>query len=528
MSDVTAVPDVTSSLSDVPGPIYDAIVVGGGVGGAYAAYRLRTGALAGGTLPPDPADRKILLLEGSDRIGGRLESIAPPGASDLFAEFGGMGYTTGHTNVCGLVDHFGLAWQPFPTSGPDNLMYLRATRFTTSQATDPAVVPYRLQGNEVGKSPGGLMVQVITDVFGADAPTWSKEKWDDVLSTFVFHRRNLRDMGWWNFLSMNMSEEAFAYAQQGMGHFFQVANWNCAEAIPWFFGDGTAAYRTLTRGYDQLPISLANGFVQAGGELRMSTSMTGAEWLGSGFLVGTADGQTLATRRLILAMPRRALELVAPLTPVLDQPHVRSMISTVTGQPVMKIFLAYDRPWWQSLKIAAGSSSTDLPISNVWYFGPESGTNGNSLLMASYNDTLATSYWEGLTGGARYPDQPNRHVPSYDPNSTWGRQACSDLMVEEVQRQLALLHGVTPPAAYTSSYRDWSLDPYGGAFYTWNVGVDAKGVMDLMIQPDPNVALYTCGSAYSRDQGWAEGALDTAEMLVGGPLGLAPPPWLQT
>src|SRR5687768_10935018 len=84
---------------------YDLVVIGGGPGGTYAAWRAQTGASnSSSPLPPDPAQRKVLLLESSDRIGGRLESIVAPGTQGLVAEFGGMGFTGNDTIFTALVD----------------------------------------------------------------------------------------------------------------------------------------------------------------------------------------------------------------------------------------------------------------------------------------------------------------------------------------------------------------------------------------------------------------------------------------
>jgi monoamine oxidase len=70
------------------------------------------------------------------------------------------------------------------------------------------------------------------------------------------------------------------------------------------------------------------------------------------------------------------------------------------------------------------------------------------------------------------------------------------------------------PEPYSAAWMDWSQDPYGGAFNTWNVGVRPDEVAAAILQPDPAVPLYVCGEAYSHDQGWVEGALDTAEQVV--------------
>jgi monoamine oxidase len=181
----------------------------------------------------------------------------------------------------------------------------------------------------------------------------------------------------------------------------------------------------------------------------------------------------------------------------------------VTGQKVMKLFLCYDQPWWSQLSITSGPSGSDLPIGQVWYFGPDSAQNESSLLLASYNDTLSTTFWEGLASGPPFQGAFAGDVDPY-----WAEQAPSAFMVDEAQTQLGELHGLTVPQPYSAAWMDWSQDPYGGAFNTWNVGVDASAVASAILQPDQSVPLYVCGEAYSHDQGWVEGALDTAEQVV--------------
>jgi len=512
---------ITSSAAGEP---LDVLVIGGGVGGSYAAWRLLTGEVADDTsgIPSDPSARRVALAEASHRIGGRLESPAAPGAPELHAEFGGMGFTSHNTILTALVDDvFDLRAQPFPRGGGSNLFYLRGERFTADQLANGYEVPYQLDAADRGKGPMTLIVDAIERVLPG-ATGYSPAEWKQVQADTIFAGRHLREIGLWNFLLMNMSAEAFAFAHDATGHFFEVSNWNCAQALPWLLGDGNASYRTLTDGYDQLPITCAKRFVDAGGLLQTELAAEGIAANDDGTLrVSFGDAGTADARRVVLAMPQRALELLAPSSIVLGRPDLSPAVGSVTGHRVMKIFLAYDTPWWQQLGITDGSSSTDLPLGQCWYFSPVAGQgNTNSLLMASYNDTLATTYWEGLEGGQAF-------VNPAGTGPFWSAQAPSALMVEEVQRQLAEVHGsVTIPAPYAAAYRDWSVDPFGGAFSTWNVGADADAVEAVMLQPDPTVPLHVVGSTYSSDQGWAEGALATAERLVTERLGFARPPWL--
>ncbi|MFK8025649.1 MAG: flavin monoamine oxidase family protein, partial [Ilumatobacter sp.] len=336
--------------------------------------------------------------------------------------------------------------------------------------------------------------------------------------------RRLNDLGFWNFLLMNMSNEAFSYLHDVVGHFFEVANWNCAEALPWFLGDGAAAYRTLVGGYDQLPKQLADEFGRAGGLVQLNTPVTGVTkppLEPFSLDVHPGVGATPYTAgRVVLAMPQRALDLLAPHCVAIGHESMKSVMSSVTGRKVMKIFLTFDRPWWNDVGITSGASSTDLPLGQCWYFDPPA-SGGDGLMMASYNDTLATTYWQGLEGGTRFTNTaPN--VPK-----NWAEQTASQGMVDEVLRQLAEMHpGATIPAPTSAAYMDWTKDPFGGAFSTWNVGVDVQAVEDRMIHPDPSLPLHVCGSTYSSDQGWAEGALQTAERVAQEHFGLLKPNWL--
>jgi hypothetical protein len=492
--------------------IYDAVVVGGGVGGAYAAWRLLTGQVSAGSLiPQDPSQRRVALVELSDRIGGRLESLLPPGMEDLRAEFGGMGYTSNDALVNKLVSLFSLPSQPFPHGGPSNLFYLRGARFTVAQANDPTFAPpYQLEPGDKGVDPRTLVPRTIEDVFPG-CSTWTQEQWNAATSK-LYKGRSFNDLGFWNFLEMNMTNEELSYARDSTGHFFEVANWNCAQALPWYMLDGNATYSTLTDGYDQLPITLAATFADAGGQQFMSTPVAAVQQVTIGpqgattMEVTAAGGDTCTAGAVVLALPRRALEALE--SDVLAEPAVQQLVTSVTGQPVMKVFCCYEEQWWKPLGITAGSSATDLPLGQVWYFGPDTSTN-NSLLLATYNDTLNPTFWEGLASGPRFPTQGPGGV---DPH--WAAQAPSADMVGEIQRQLVEAHGMTIPEPYSAAWMDWSNDPYGGAFNTWNVGVRPDQVAAAILQPDESVPLYVCGEAYSHDQGWVEGALDTAEQVV--------------
>jgi protoporphyrinogen oxidase len=81
----------------------DVAIVGGGVSGIYSAWRLIHSNPSKSSIQRAWAEKhsdgklKIGVFERSDRIGGRLLSLVPPGMPNLRAELGAMHYTSNQT-----------------------------------------------------------------------------------------------------------------------------------------------------------------------------------------------------------------------------------------------------------------------------------------------------------------------------------------------------------------------------------------------------------------------------------------------
>lgn len=504
-------------------------VVGGGISGVYAAWRLQTDPRFGG--------QGVYLFEASDRIGGRLESLTPPGAPQLRAEFGGMGFTNMHTFVYGLVTKvFGLPTAPFPSQTPD-LLYLRGDHLTEANITN-GTVPYSLAPSEKGQQPADLLVTVVKNLIGEDPTTLTHDQWMTLFASKTFDGLPAQQLGFWNFLTQagGLSTEGYAFARDIFGHDIPVYNWNAADALEWFFADfapGTS-FLHLPGGYETLPISLADAFGDAGGTVSLSTPVTrvASGPGGSGFTLDLADGSQVAAQIVILAIPQRALELITPGSVILPDTDVQQLLGSVSSLPVLKLFLVYPSAWWTENDVAPafGRSITDVPLRTIYYWGvegdPVDPTNTNALLMASYTDALELDFWEGLRNGPAYSDLPNPFTGRYPGSPQWPAQAATTAMVTEATRQLAAVHStLTVPMPYTTAFKDWRDDPYGAAMHVWNVGVMSDQVSAQMVQPRSGAPLFICGETYSTKQGWAQGALLTAEAVVEA-LGLAPPPWL--
>jgi len=81
--------------------IYDYIILGGGIAGLYSIYKLSK----------EYPNKTILLLEKTNRFGGRVESIQlqPKNDPEYIIEAGAGRFSQHHPNLQALITEFGLA-----------------------------------------------------------------------------------------------------------------------------------------------------------------------------------------------------------------------------------------------------------------------------------------------------------------------------------------------------------------------------------------------------------------------------------
>ncbi|UUN31075.1 FAD-dependent oxidoreductase [Streptomyces sp. FIT100] len=526
--------------------VVDVAVIGAGVSGAYAAWRL---------LGPEAEDSRILsrlrrrrrgpldvrLFEGSERIGGRLFSVTPPGMPHLHAELGGMRYLDNQPVVADLVDHLGLRTDLFPVDEPQNLVYLRGHRFTQGQWGDPQAVPYDLPASIRGKSPDDALSSVI-ETFVPGASTMDHQAWDKIKPTASADGRYLYDTGFWNLLQEAVGQEGWAFLHDGFGYGSVVSNVNGIEAmeasVADFVGSPPPQYRYLLDGYQTVPEELARQFEAEGGTVRLHHQVRridrdradGEDVLVLDLVVWP-EGRPLRVRahHVVLAMPQRSIELLDPDSFLFTSDRFLSDLGAVVPRPASKLFLGYDRPWWEDIGLNAGRSVTDLPLRQTYYWGVEGEqagadpANRNALLLASYNDLRDVEFWNELL------TRPHRLAPVAVTRPPRPMDAsASGALVDEAQRQLRELHGPDAriPEPTSAYFQDWVQDPYGAAYHFWQVGAKSWEVMPRMRHPLPDANLYVCTDAWSTGQGWVYGALSQAELVLEEHFGLPRPPWL--
>ncbi|QHS59088.1 flavin monoamine oxidase family protein [Chitinophaga agri] len=529
----------------------DIAIIGGGVSGVYSAWKLKR------KFP----DQKIVVFEGSDHIGGRLLSVKPPEIPNMTAELGGMRIleTTQHLIVnlikalnAELPDNEKITTYPFPVDEPQNLAYLRGEYLRLVDfVTNPGKVPYNMSFLEKGNGPGTIIVNAIEQIVPgitnpnlseADRRVMTRDAWFDGVPLYKW--------GFWNLLYRVISSEGYQFSMDAGGYDSTLVNWNASDAIPWYLSDFgiSPVYKGFTNGFQQVPIALAELFKKDQGEIRLEQQLKSFEYIDGQFTLHFADGQAITAGKLILAMPRRALDLITPGSELLKQ--IQHLITSVTPRPLFKLFTTYASPWWRIagyngpdgkfVPVQSGRSVTDLPVRQTYYWPNSDGSpavTGRAMLLASYDDGNNIGFWDGLRPqrsaawreGLSHSKITDPYIGDDDNkvngksgapaagnlNQTWDEYKAPRRMVNEIARQLQQMHGLDyTPLVKSAAFRDWGEDPYGGGWNSWNIGIKSWEIRDKITNPITGTPLYICGEAYSDAQGWVEGALQTAEIML--------------
>ena len=132
--------------------VQDVIIVEGGPAGVFVGDRLRT------TLP----DKTVLLLEATNRIGGRLHSESLDGIDFPKAELGGMRYINvsgnrneSHIYIMKVIEELGIAHEDFymDENNPSRPYRLRDYFVQQEDLKKAGKKAYRLNTKEQNKTP---------------------------------------------------------------------------------------------------------------------------------------------------------------------------------------------------------------------------------------------------------------------------------------------------------------------------------------------------------------------------------------
>ncbi|MBJ3812558.1 FAD-dependent oxidoreductase [Streptomyces flavofungini] len=492
----------------------------------------------------------MALFERAHRVGGRLWSV--PMGDGLHADLGAMRLHSGLRQVLDLVHEAGLADDlvPFDFGRPENPTHVRGVTLRQRHLADPARIPYHLTGGQRGLSPDDLVphaADALVPGFTALRRTHHEalEKGDTERAArcaTAFRTRRARatvggrPLRWTTYadaLRAVLGAEAVALLHDTGGYDVACSRENAAEQLGILFRTPPhAAYLTLRRGMQSLPLALRDRFTAAGGTLRLGHRLLRVDRAATDAAAprspryrltfaledpaGRPTGEHLHVhaRTVVLALPQGPLLRLdgdgLPFTP-----RLRADLAAVEAVPAQKLFLRYRTAWWHGLGMTRGRATTDLPLRQLWYGGtcpPPAAprADGPGLLLAAYPSGPATKTWDALREPGGAPTDPgpaplDPDVPA-DPGPA---------MIERAHRLLERMHGLPHlEAPLAGHWQDWNRPPHDGAWHVWRPGHDPDEVERRVRRPLPGEAVHIVSDCWTPDPGSIEGTVASAEAVL--------------
>ncbi|CAH1775501.1 unnamed protein product [Owenia fusiformis] len=524
--------DAFPQHTDCSNPI-DVAVIGGGIGGAYAAWKLKE------------SKQSIYLFEYSNRIGGRVYSRKLPGIDYRMAEIGAMRFipmietnagTMGHVFVSKAIASLNLTIMDFQDYRGDyksnlqnNIWYLRGTHMKYNDLGS-SKVPYKMYQDELGKAPSQLRRKIYEASVPNPASSVDFNPVDEEDKDGVDLFRQRYDRIWHKYGGSN---EALEYVTDAMG--IDLSHMNAAFAVPaspqGVFDE--MRFKTLKGGMSTLPTTMANQFEDSSPErhqVHMNHKLVRIEGRGQNQLLSfqitttrnyitsdTREQATVCAKRVILALPRDAL-MDIDWQPLHGNVFIENGLNAVRGIEAFRMYLGYENPWWENLGITTGRSITTLPVRQMIYMGQEKPSTGivqdlnRKSMMLVYPVQPQASFWDDSTLNSHLAVNPLAD------NMLTSEYNISETILSEAQNQLAEVHQLRREdlaRPYTGVMHYWKHGgPQGPAFYAWRAGYNWEIISKLMIKPFADENVHIVGSCYSGKQAWMEGALDSVEELL--------------
>eukprot|EP00737_Agarophyton_chilense_P003410 gb/GEZJ01003991.1/.p1 GENE.gb/GEZJ01003991.1/~~gb/GEZJ01003991.1/.p1 ORF type:complete len:623 (-),score=85.42 gb/GEZJ01003991.1/:221-2089(-) len=560
--------DNQKSSPDTP-EVFDVLVVGSGISGLYACWRL---------LQTDP-NLKIKIIDKANRIGGRLISdvVHFEKGAELKAEQGGMRFTFHHMgNLSALLLKLGLIDQlvPFPmNSNGNNRLYVRGSSFTETEAPKKLDQLFNLAEHEKLENASVVIENLFLKIANSEENAWhgvvpvpehrTQQFWQIFRLQFKWDGTLLKDWSLWNLFSCMGYSKEFITMQYSTSGFTDVifSEMNAGVAIQLLLDFPlNPKFLSLVKGLDTLPDAIAQeigwdriwlnstlkGVVQSEGRLRLLL-----ETLTS---VG-ANSKVIEAENVILAVPRDALEEIfdrSSLFTSLPATQLQNLSNTLlktVNLPIVKITLFYKEAWWGP-DVSFGPNYSDLPMGMVYPFYASddqlfaaeeyrsyisstaesisaeinlkleeihSRKYSKPAAMTIYAEYQNVEFWKALqkTGDLFTSKLQDKHKETMP--------AASQKVVNEASRFFESLFDCKVPGPLLTSARIWSgststdergSDNVGYGMHVWGRHAEDDKAMSLLAQPIEGVNLFTCGEAYSDYQGWIEGALRSANLML--------------
>lgn len=455
---------------------HDAVIVGGGVSGAFCAYEMRRA----------HPHAQVSIFEAEADFGGRLVSLDFGGTRPL--EGGAHFVSSAHRLVLGLAQTLDCA--------------LTEVRFRPLGVHLQGDVPVGGSKNDIfGAAPTGAALQQATLMKLAPQAVAAIEAGDAVSAGRILRATEIDGRALWRWpigplLERLWSPEQVRRARSSHGCTSSFAAPNAFDTLftaAWEGAPGQTFYRFAKgAGHFACVLSEASRDIFRFTHHRLIAIGRRADGIVLTFKT-PAGVRHVEAGLAILALPRWALSRIGFGDDIVDASFHHDL-AQIVDVPAFKLFLEFDRPWWDDLQFTLahgelGAVYTQLAAQQNYF----EDADGRHWMLAVFADGENACYWRALieADGAA---APIGGAPSH--------------LIAAAHRQLQFMYGRVPPPR-RGVYANWSA-----GWHAWRPGARSWEARQRLSQPNPNLPLFICGELLAEHAGWMESALNNAEEML--------------
>jgi cytochrome b involved in lipid metabolism len=431
---------------------YDLVIIGGGISGLYALYKLSK----------QYDHLKILLLESGQRYGGRIYSYKETIDGEEYVMDLGAGRLGHHHKLINtLISELGL--KPKIIDIPNTKTYIE--------------VAENNKAHEKTQYKDTIMAKLYKFFLSPLVSKLGKS----ALQKFYLYELLTK------YISASFSQKVasvFEYSSD-------LNELNAYDALGYFKYDYNkeSTFFTLNGGLGQIIDHLLLAIKQTEGYKRNNIKIHNLSHVenvtynanANLFTISvsnykTSNKETYYCSHLICAIPKQSLESLTIFKPLLRD------LDSINPINLVRIFEVYKtengESWFKNIKKTITNSKVQFVI-------PINSNNG--LIMSSYSDCANARFWNNLLA-----------------------KKGLDYVKQTLNNTLNLVFSVynisVPPSKYIKLYF------WDAGVANWKKNVDSDYLSYKLINPLPNV--YIIGENYSKYQAWCEGALMTSENCI--------------
>ncbi len=463
-------PIVKTGLNPTSAP-KNIIIIGAGM----------TGLVAGSLLKE--AGHSVTIIEGNDRVGGRVYTVREPFVGEDYIDVGAMRIPADHRLTMGYIEKFKLPVNPFINNSPDDLLHTNHVTLTRQQyEKKPELFDYPLPPHEQGKTATELFQKAVDPFLSLYEQSTPEQKRELIA---YYDRYSMENFLRHNPIGLQLSSQAVRKIKVllGIEGFPELSFLNILTDIVGTVFNGKKKFYEITGGNDRLPTSFlpllsddihlgvtANRIIQRsdGVTVHCQNGQAGNfEWYEGDLLLTTIPFPVF---QFIEVLPHHTIRFMKRKA-IHEMHHVAST----------KIAMQFKNKFWEEQGLLGSNIISDLTTRFTYTPSHGIGTPGPGILLVSYSWGENATPWDAL---------PEREK------------------VKQALQGLAKFFGNQVYEQFLTSFAfSWNLNPFSAGCFTLFKPNQITEFSQVIKEPEGRI--HFAGEQTSSHHGWIEGAIES-------------------